>query len=78
MTIYKAGDFAHHVKCCPVLACRWEGVGPIPTHLFTLPGAAMNPEVLPSARARERLLDDFVDKMIDERMAKETAEVSLE
>ena len=61
------------MKCCPVLACRWEGVGPIPTHLFTLPGAAMNPEVLPSARARERLLDDFVDKMIDERMAKETA-----
>ena len=74
----QAGDFSHHVKCCPVLACRWEGVGPIPTQLFTLPGAAMNPEVLPSARARERLLDDFVDKMIDERMAKETAEVSLE
>ena len=69
----QAGDFSHHAKCCPVLARQWDGAGSIPTQLFALPGAAMNPEVLPSARARERLLDDFVDKMIDERMAKETA-----
>ena len=51
----QAGDFSHHAKCCPFLASRWEGVGPIPTQLLTMPGSSDDPAIVPSARARERL-----------------------
>ncbi len=54
----QAADFSHHAQCCPLLARRWDGVGPIPTQLFDLPSAWKDPAVLPSASARRRLIED--------------------
>ena len=37
------------------LACKWDGVGPIPTRLLSEVSNPFNPKVVPSARARKRL-----------------------
>ena len=52
----QAKDFSHHSKSCPLLARRWDGVGFIPEQLFKL-RYHEDPDVLPSARARERIQD---------------------
>ena len=59
----QANDFLHHEKCCPVLARRWSGVGTFPSGLLqTLidgPGTWNDPAVIPSARARQRIMFDL-------------------
>ena len=49
-------DFSHHAQCCLALARRWDGVGPIPTQLLNACSNPFNPTVVPSARARKRLV----------------------
>ena len=53
----QANDFSYHAQCCPVLAHRWEGVGPIPTQLvpLLLSETWNDPAVLPSLQARRRI-----------------------
>ena len=46
-------DFSHHAQCCPLLARRWDGVGPIPTQLFTMRGSSDDPASSP-AREQEK------------------------
>ncbi len=58
-----ANDFSHHANSCPILARRWDGVGPIPMQLFKTAGASNDPAVLPSARARERLQEWIQEKI---------------
>jgi len=55
----QAHDFSHHEDRCYDLARRWDGVGPQPTSLFPLvvAGTWNDPAALPSARARERLVE---------------------
>ena len=57
----QANDFLHHEKRCPVLARRWSGVGSCPTGLAqTLMDGKWNDQaVIPSARARQRLMSEL-------------------
>ena len=53
----QVGRTARTSRCCPVLAHRWEGVGPIPTQLvpLLLSETWNDPAVLPSLQARRRI-----------------------
>ena len=51
----QANDSRHLGDCCFSLACKWDGVGPIPTRLLSEVTNPFNPKVVPSARARKRL-----------------------
>ena len=57
----QANDFESHNQVCLVLACRWNGVGPLPFCLSPLVvhGRYQDKALIPNARARERIREEL-------------------